>query len=445
MSFALKVLQDRARLFGELSRQFAVFNRIPVTGPFKHGKHLTTALGHVIDLTGMDSLALGSLPEIRGSIAEAALSLDVACPASTVVSLTNEVQEAEDTIARWQFPGADNPGAILSFVGFDSNEFLRALALGPFGGVLSLYQRETAQIVRKLGMPRSVKVIFFCQRHLHYSAQKSVEETLLRYPERCSCKMYKDATHLAALLEESRHQHGEEALRIIATDSLLSTTGTVFDMEPLLHLAEKHDCLLYPDEAHAGGILGPEGRGVTALAPSFEKLQERVFPMVTFMKGMCLVGSVVSFAVGSWKHGFEWECDHRVFSGTPSPFIARVLSERIRFIQGPLGEERRKILDVVVRYTRSLFAESKFEVLGTHHLCSISIRPQSALEVRQRLAVKGFLTSVFEPPAVPRGSALLRFGLRADLTSDEIDSFVQACRELRDDMPSAFAGGRVKS
>jgi 7-keto-8-aminopelargonate synthetase-like enzyme len=150
------------------------------------------------------------------------------------------------------------------------------------------------------------------------------------------------------------------------------------------------------------------------------------------------MGSVVAFADGSLKHGFEWECDHRVFSGTPSPFIARVLSERIQFIRGPLGEERRRILNAVVQYARSLFAEAGFEVLGAHHLCSIPIRPQFAREVRERLGVRGFLTSVFEPPAVPRGSALLRFGLRADLTSDEIDSFVRACREVRDELSSAF-------
>lgn len=304
-----------------------------------------------------------------------------------------------------------------------------------------MYGLETARIARKLGAPRDVKVVFFCQQYLHYSAQKSVEEATLRYPEICSREVYTDAAHLSALLEASREHHGEEVLRIIATDSLLSTTGTVFDMEQLLLLAEENDCLLYPDEAHAGGVLGPEGRGVTALAPSFERVQERVFPMVTFMKGMCLLGSVVSFANASLKHGFEWECDHRVFSGTPSPFIARVLSERIQFIRGPSGEERRKLLNAVVQYTRSLFAEVGFEVLGTHHLCSMSIRPQFSRDIRERLGARGFLTSVFEPPAVPRGSALLRFGLRADLTSVEIDSFVRACREVRDEVPSAFVAG----
>ncbi|MFL5244397.1 MAG: aminotransferase class I/II-fold pyridoxal phosphate-dependent enzyme [Gemmataceae bacterium] len=81
---------------------------------------------------------------------------------------------------------------------------------------------------------------------------------------RAAVQVYRhaDVNHLEELLRK----HGAQSRRrLIITDTIFSMDGDLAPLAGLLDLAQKFDCLLVVDEAHATGVLGEHGRGLTEL------------------------------------------------------------------------------------------------------------------------------------------------------------------------------------
>ncbi len=53
--------------------------------------------------------------------------------------------------------------------------------------------------------------------------------------------------------------------RLIATDGVFSMDGDVAPLAEILKLAEQYKALVFVDECHATGFLGPNGRGTEEL------------------------------------------------------------------------------------------------------------------------------------------------------------------------------------
>src|SRR3546814_2273613 len=101
----------------------------------------------------------------------------------------------------------------------------------------------------------------------------------------CSSDLY---DHLEELLAA---RAGEPGRRFIITESVFSMDGDQADVARLGQIARRHDAFLYLDEAHATGVLGPRGMGLSGLHPGEVDLS-----MGTFNKGL---GSFGAYVAGS--------------------------------------------------------------------------------------------------------------------------------------------------
>jgi 8-amino-7-oxononanoate synthase len=92
--------------------------------------------------------------------------------------------------------------------------------------------------------------------------------------EACHCSLIRGAENSKAGLQRFPHnrldrlehflEDTKTKTKVIVTESVFSSTGSVANLPTLIELAEYFDALLYVDDSHAFGIGGVEGMGLAA-------------------------------------------------------------------------------------------------------------------------------------------------------------------------------------
>src|SRR5215469_13948662 len=110
---------------------------------------------------------------------------------------------------------------------------------------------------------------------------------------------HNDLDHLADLL---RTEGRRARRRLIVSDTVFSMDGDLALLAELLELTERFDCLLLIDEAHATGVLGEHGRGVTDLLKRGSWSPDRLIKVGTLSKAL---GTQGGFVCGS-RRSIDW-------------------------------------------------------------------------------------------------------------------------------------------
>jgi 8-amino-7-oxononanoate synthase len=202
--------------------------------------------------------------------------------------------------------------------------------------------------------------------------------------------------------------------RIVVSESLFSMDGDLADVEAIAALCKRHDAAFILDEAHAIGVIGPEGRGLAAL--------HGVVPDVvigTFGKAL---GGFGAFAATSRAVAdLLWnKARPLVFSTGLPPSIPAAATAAIEIVRGVDGEHRRARLTRHARRLRTL-------VRGIAGAPASAIAPlvigddRAAMRCTERLLADGIFIQGIRPPTVPPGTARLRVGLSAAHSDQHID------------------------
>jgi 8-amino-7-oxononanoate synthase len=221
-------------------------------------------------------------------------------------------------------------------------------------------------------------------------------------------------SHAALPPREARSQAG-----LIVTESIFSMDGDAADLRAMLGELGPDDILLI-DEAHALGVVGPEGAGVARGLDD-----PRVVIIGTLSKAFgCYGGFVAGPATAidllvNTARSF-------IFDTALPPALA--LAARVALVALRRGDgARARLRDNVVRTRlglRSLgFAAPEAEspivpvVLGDEH---------RAVELAAGLIRKRIYAPAIRPPTVPPGTSRLRLSLRSDHTPAHIDLLIES-------------------
>jgi 8-amino-7-oxononanoate synthase len=79
--------------------------------------------------------------------------------------------------------------------------------------------------------------------------------------------------------------------KLIVSDGVFSMEGSIVDLPSLVEVTRRHDAQLLIDEAHALGVLGPDGAGTTS---HFGLTDQVDLILATFSKSLASVGGVVA-------------------------------------------------------------------------------------------------------------------------------------------------------
>jgi len=243
-------------------------------------------------------------------------------------------------------------------------------------------------------------------------------------PARVHVYRHADLNHLADLL----HNEGRQARRrLIVSDSVFSMDGDLAPLAGLLELAERYDCLLVLDEAHATGVLGAQGRGVTDLLPADTLGRERLIKVGTLSKALAAQGG---FVCGP-RRLIRYLINHArpyIFSTALAPPSAAAARRAVAVVVAE--PERRGRLLALANQLGEQLRERGFTVGAS--CCQIVPvivgASTAALALSARLQEQGLLVPAIRPPSVPPGTARLRISLTAGHTEKDVEQLVDSLR-----------------
>ena len=199
----------------------------------------------------------------------------------------------------------------------------------------------------------------------------------------------------------------------IAAESLYSMDGDRAPLADLLALADAHDGFLLVDEAHATGVYGPDGRGLSA---AFEG-RENVVVLHTCGKAMGGSGALVTLPQ-VLADIIVNRCRPFIFATAPSPLMAVAAREALAIMRDE-PERRERLAALVAHAGRRLEATCGLAPSGSQILPVIVGDNGRAMALARLIQAAGYDVRGVRPPTVPQGTARLRISLtlNADLAA----------------------------
>jgi 8-amino-7-oxononanoate synthase len=374
----------------------------------------------LINFSSNDYLGLANDPRLRKAATSAISEFGVGSGASRLISGTQSPHvRLEHALAKWK--GTE---AALCF----SSGYAAAV-----GTIPTLVTKNDVVLLDKL-----------CHASLIDGARLS--GAILRvFPHNHMSK-------LQSHLEWSRREHPGKRV-LIVTESVFSMDGDRAPLRELIELKKRFGALLMLDEAHAVGVLGPNGRGLAAA----ETLDQEVdVQMGTLSKAL---GTSGGYICGS-RTLIDWLVNRArsfIYSTAPPPATAGAALAAVDFLASADGEERRLLLWERIRLMREgllsldvrrgtlgvgrLDRNSKRSTLNTQRRTpsdpGSAIFPlivgneQEALNLAAALQREGFLVPAIRYPTVAKAAARLRITVTAAHEAAQIQALCEAIKRLR--------------
>jgi 8-amino-7-oxononanoate synthase len=230
-----------------------------------------------------------------------------------------------------------------------------------------------------------------------------------------------DYDHLKYLLHQTKSLSNP---RFILSESVFGMDGDIADLEILIKLAKDYHAILYIDEAHATGLFGKQGFGLT------ENYKNEIdISMGTFSKA--LGGSGAYIACSSIiKRFLINKCQGFVFSTAPSPM--QVAAMQMAWDLLPSLQTQAQLLLQKANTLRKTLRKMNLDTgTSTTHIIPIILKePAKTLAAQRYLASKEIRVSAIRSPSVPPNQSRLRIALNINHDDEAINCLVRALGEL---------------
>lgn len=234
---------------------------------------------------------------------------------------------------------------------------------------------------------------------------------------------HNDLAHLEDCLKQDC-----KGSKIVVTDGVFSMDGDIAQLDKICELADKYDALLFVDDCHATGFIGPTGRGT----PELFGLEDRI-DILNSTLGKALGGASGGYTTGkaSLVTLLRQKSRPYLFSNTLAPSVA---ASALRALE--LVEERptlRQKLFRNLKLFREGMASAGFKLLGhpQHPIAPVMVGDAGlASKIADELLEEGLYVIGFSYPVVPQGKARIRVQISADHTEDQIHKAVAAFTKL---------------
>lgn len=290
-----------------------------------------------------------------------------------------------------------------------------------------------------------------------YLANLAVLQSLLGEDDVC----VQDRLNHASLIDAARlagcklrrypHADPEGALRqlrtvpdgaaMIVTDGVFSMDGDVAPLRELSLVARVQQALIYVDDAHGVGVVGPDGRGCVAEA-GLEAAG--LLQLATLGKALGGYGAVVLGSEEIIGHLAETARPYIYTTALPPAQAAATLAA-VKLARRDHWR-REKLQGLIAHFRQTAMFRDLPLLPSTGPIQPLMCGDEKrATALATALEAQGFWVPAIRPPTVPDGKARLRITLSSLHTQAEVDALIDALSWARDAVEMGFgaAGAAV--
>src|ERR1700722_18978582 len=214
-----------------------------------------------------------------------------------------------------------------------------------------------------------------------------------------------------------------QAKTLVVTESIFSMDGDFGNLQAIVDLKTEYQALLLVDEAHATGVIGPQGAGWIAALGLAGQVD---IQMGTLSKAF---GASGGFICGS-KTLIQLLVNRArsfIYSTALPASSAAAASAALEIVRSAAGDTRRSRLWSNVRLlAKCLMPDLRNIPDPISPIFPVMIGDeQQSLELARTLYAKGFLAPAIRYPTVGRGSARLRIALSSLHSPEQIESLTR--------------------
>lgn len=206
-----------------------------------------------------------------------------------------------------------------------------------------------------------------------------------------------DYLHLEELLADAVKEY---ANILIVSETVFGMDGDIADIQALIDISRKYNAMLYLDEAHATGLYGEKGYG---LSTSFNFNKDKTIIMGTFSKAIGSSGAYIACS-SLVKDFLINKCKSFIYSTALSPFCIGAAQKSWSMLPslGDLRQSIRRKADIVrtalngvgcrtniipILFTTTDAMMLKKQILQDNNIIVSGIRPPTSPTPRLRIAI----------------------------------------------------------
>lgn len=227
---------------------------------------------------------------------------------------------------------------------------------------------------------------------------------------------HNDYDHLESILATSRDKYDHV---FVVSESIYSMDGDVADIRRLVDVKGKFNVILYVDEAHAIGVRGEHGLGVSEEIGCIKEIDLIVG---TFGKALASQGAYL--VCDELIKQFLVNTSRSLIFTTALPPINLAWTRFVFEKMLVMNSARKHLNDISLYLSKALNAPSK-----SHIVPYILGENEHAVAFSKHLLDNGFLVLPIRHPTVPLGTARLRFSLQASLSGEDVKKLVDMMKD----------------
>ncbi|GJG87174.1 8-amino-7-oxononanoate synthase [Gemmatimonadetes bacterium T265] len=209
--------------------------------------------------------------------------------------------------------------------------------------------------------------------------------------------------------------------RWVVVEGVYSMDGDLHPLAEAVAVARRHGAFVYVDDAHATGVVGPDGRGCAAHWGAEADVTVGTLGKAFGASGAFVAGSA---ALRAWLLN---RARSFVFTTASPPALAA--GARAALAAAAAEPWRRARTRAAARRLRAALAAAGLRVPGADdgHIVPVLVGDaRRAARAGDALRARGILVGAIRPPTVPAGAARLRLSTSAAHTDADVDAAAAA-------------------